>query len=157
MTTLDHISLARSKEITDGLLCRLSTNVSIVSLDCQVSVCDNIQFIPYNTSVTLPELAVNGCFLRAHGSIKLAITPQDPRVRAGITAVQSILMVQVNCSLDGCVRVRAPGQNGLAPGHANVVVQLPCSIRDTLGECICNAVSESALTHVPSNIEALQM
>ena len=83
-------------------------------------------------------------------------------------------MVQVDCSLDGCVRVRAPGQNGLAPGHANVVVQLPCSIRDILGEYICNAVSESALcqlrcvlsesalthygmSHQHCQVEALQM
>ena len=43
---------------------------------------------------------------------------------------QGILVVEEDSPLDGCVSIRAPGQDGFAPGHAHIIVQLPCSISD---------------------------
>lgn len=120
--------MPRGKEVTDGFLSRLPSNFSAVSLNRQTPIGCNIQLVPHNTGVTLSEFAINWSLLLAHGLVELAIAPQDSGVGAWVTAVQGVFVIQEDCSLDGRIWIRTPGQNGFAPGHPNVVVKLPCTV-----------------------------
>lgn len=50
--------------------------------------------------------------------------PEDAAVRRGVAAVQRVLVVAVQGEGQGALRRRRPTQEGLAPRHAYVVVEL---------------------------------
>lgn len=71
---------------------------------------------------------------RSHtfGAVKLAKAPQDASIAAGVAAVEGVLVIQMHGHLESSLWRGDPGYDHLAPRHADIVVQLPCTLSDVM-------------------------
>ena len=70
----------------------------------------------------LPDLAEHRP--RREGPVELPQAPQQAAVAVGVIAIQGQAVVEVDQQAERTVGMGRPGQDGLSPGHAQVVVQL---------------------------------
>ena len=110
-------------------------------------VCGDVQAAGMLARRTRADGAKDGA-RRLERSIELTEAPQDTAERRGISAIERVAVIQIDESGESSRLIGRPLEEGLAPGHAHVVVQLAVHAQAALGrvpQCITREPARQSL------------